>query len=232
VEVEELEDRFRRIDGARRSRLPLLERIGGPLLLVTTAHPSLLEHDHPNLGRLVQPRHYSSIERTAASGIPWAADNDCFQGLDARRYFAMLDRLRSLDRCLFVTVPDVVADARATAHRFESWSAGLHRRGLPAALVAQDGLEDLGRWLAFSWHRIDALFIGGSTEWKLGPEARALALEAKALGKWVHWGRVNTKRRFDYIVETRAADSFDGSQFARWRKTYLDTGLAWTEAAA
>jgi hypothetical protein len=210
----------------------LLERQGGPLLLVTTAHPSLLEHDHPNLGRLVQPRHYSSIEKTSACGLPWAADNDCFQGLDAERYYAMLDRLRGLERCLFVAVPDVVGDAAATAHRFEVWAHGLARRGLPAALVAQDGLEDLERWLAFSWHRIDALFIGGTTEWKLGPAASALAREAKARGKWVHWGRVNTKRRFDYIVSTGAADSFDGSQFARWRKTHLDTGLAWTELVA
>jgi hypothetical protein len=63
---------------------------------------------HRNLGRLVQPRHYSSIEQTAHAGIPWAADNDCFQGLDASRYFDMLDRLAPLPGCLFATVPDVV----------------------------------------------------------------------------------------------------------------------------
>ncbi|MET7951049.1 hypothetical protein [Micromonospora sp. NPDC005324] len=35
----------------------------------------------------------------------------------------------------------------------------------PAALVAQDGLKAP----AVPWHAIDALFIGGSTAWKLRP---------------------------------------------------------------
>lgn len=202
------------------------------LLLVTTAHPTLAQHAHRNLGRLVQPRHLSSIEATAASGIPWAADNDCFQGLDARAYDAMLDRLQPLaSSCLWVTVPDVVGDALETARAFERWAPGLERRGLPVALVAQDGLEDLDEWLARTWHRLDALFIGGTTEWKMGPAAAQLAREAKARGRWVHWGRVNTKRRYDYIVSTGAADSFDGSKFARFRRTYLDAGLAWTTQA-
>ena len=84
-------------------------------LLVTTSHPSLTQHldperggRHRNLGRLVQPRHHSSIEQPAHERIPWAADNDCFQGLDASRYVDMLDRLAPLPGCLFVTVPDVV----------------------------------------------------------------------------------------------------------------------------
>jgi hypothetical protein len=100
-------------------------RASGPLLLVTTAHPSIYDHCvspgvlHPNLGRLVQPRHYSSIERTAAAGIPRAAHNDCFQGLDELRFRRMLDRITGLPGCLFMTCPDVVADASATALLFE-----------------------------------------------------------------------------------------------------------------
>lgn len=210
----------------------------GPFLLVTTAHPSLHEHTfegaiHPNLGRLIQPRHTSSIEATATSGIPWAADNDCFQGLDPVKYVAMIDRIAPLAAsCLYVTVPDVVGDALATAHEFEKWAPAVTRRGLPAALVAQDGLEDMTAWLDRTWHRIDALFMGGSTEWKEGEQARELAREAKRRGKWVHWGRVNTKRRFDLLVEGGAIDSFDGSKFARFRKTYLDGGLEWARVEA
>ena len=48
------------------------------LLLNTTAHPTLYQHPgpageqvHPGLGRLIQPRHTSSIEQTAAERIPW-----------------------------------------------------------------------------------------------------------------------------------------------------------------
>jgi hypothetical protein len=206
------------------------------LLLVTTAQPSLISHVdprdtsrvHPNLGRLIQPRHTSSIEQTAAAGIPWAADNDCFQGLDPVRYDAMLDRIKGLPGCRFVTVPDVVGDAHATAVAFEKWAPALERRGLPVALVLQDGLEapELAEWLERTWHRLDAVFVGGSTEWKLGPEARRIVREAKRRGKWVHWGRVNTQRRIDYVIGTGACDSMDGSKWARFRKTYLDDGLA------
>lgn len=207
----------------------------GVRILVTTAHPSLSQHTldgerHPNLGRLIQPRHTSSIEATAAAGITWAADNDCFQGLDAPAYVRMLDRLVGLEGCRFVTVPDVVGDAVATFELFDRWIVELETRGLPAALVAQDGLETMLDRV--QWDRISAIFIGGSTEWKEGPAAAAIALEAKARGKWVHWGRVNTRRRFDLIVSSGAVDSWDGSKWARFRKTYLDQGLAWCRETA
>lgn len=206
-----------------------------PVILVTTAHPTLHQHPgpdgeavHPRLGRLIQPRHLSSIEATAEAGIPWAADNDCFQGLDAPKFVAMLDRIAGLPGCLFATVPDVVGDAAATLALFEEWAPELDRRGIPAGYVAQDGATIEST----PWDRIAAVFIGGSNDYKLGPDAIELAREAKRRGKWVHWGRVNTRRRFDHIVATGAADSFDGSKWARWRKTYLPAALDWlTEAA-
>ena len=239
----------------------------GPLLLVTTAHPSLMTHRdpldetqvHPNLGRLLQPRHTSSVELTAEAGVPWAADNDCFNGLTASEFYAMCDRLKGQEGCVFVTVPDVVrctacnctvdgygggsacrcieqegfqrfvvGDAELTAHRFEQWAPALERRGLPVGLVVQDGFSapKLRRWLERSWHRIDALFVGGSTEFKLSEEAAGWARIGAAHGKWIHWGRVNTTKRIEYVIGTGACDSFDGSGFARWRNTLLDGGLA------
>lgn len=193
------------------------------LLLVTQAMPQMRRHEHPHLGRLVTPRHFCSLHEH--EGWPWAADNDCFQRLDHRAYFAMLDALVGKPgRCLFATVPDVVADARATACLFEVWWRALARRGLPAALVAQDGLEYLGSWLSLLWPRIDALFIGGSTEWKLGPAAQALVAEAKRRGKWVHMGRVNSARRIRYAASI-GCDSVDGTKWVRWRDAYLDSGL-------
>jgi hypothetical protein len=197
-----------------------------PLLLVTSAHPSLGQHgDHHHLGRLVTPRHFSSIERTAAR-YPWAADNDCFNGFDMHAFDRMLERLQPLaETCLFVTIPDVVGDAAATAHRFECWWTATTRRGLPTALVLQDGIEEMPRWLASAWPRLEAVFVGGTTEWKLGPAAAAIAREAKERGKWVHWGRVNSYRRIRHGQETGACDSFDGTQWAMFRHTYLDRGL-------
>jgi hypothetical protein len=216
------------------------------LLLVTQAMPQMRLHAHPNLGRLVTPRHYCSAQEH--DGWLWAADNDCFQGLEPHRYFAMLDSLKvAPGACLFVTVPDVVrcgrcrqevarcsceqaskravfGDARRTAEQFEIWAPGLERRGLPVALVAQDGLERLDGWLARTWHRLDALFIGGSSEWKLGPAAAAIARDAKRRGKWVHMGRVNSARRVRYAASI-GCDSIDGTKWVRWRDRYLDEGL-------
>jgi hypothetical protein len=193
------------------------------LLLVTQAMPQMRGHAHRNLGRLVTPRHFCSLYEH--EGWPWAADNDCFQALNPERYFAMLDALVGVPgRCLFVTVPDAVADARSTARLFELWWRAPARRGLPAALVAQDGLEDLGRWLSTVWPRIDALFIGGTTDWKLGPAAETLVTEAKARGKWVHMGRVNSGRRIRYAASI-GCDSVDGTKWVRWRDVYLDAGL-------
>jgi hypothetical protein len=203
-----------------------------PILMVTTAHPTMFHHGlngalHPNLGRLIQPRHTSSIDKTAECGIAWAADNDCFQGLNADKYLAMLDKIEGLQGAKFVTVPDVVADADTTMKLFDKWQPIVASYGLPPALVLQDGCEKHET----PWDLIDALFIGGSTEFKLGPVAAEYAREAADRGKWVHWGRVNTRKRFDYIMSTGAAHSFDGSKFARWRKTYLNEGLTWTVGA-
>ena len=50
------------------------------LLLATQAEPQMRAHRHPNLGRLLQPRHYPRAAHTARSGVPWAADNDAFNG--------------------------------------------------------------------------------------------------------------------------------------------------------
>jgi hypothetical protein len=76
------------------------------LLLATQAEPQMIEHAHPNLGRLVQPRHYNALPATIARGVPWAADNDCYQHLDKHAYYAMLDHLHHIGgRCLLSPCP-------------------------------------------------------------------------------------------------------------------------------
>jgi hypothetical protein len=55
--------------------------------------------------------HYPRAAATARSGVPWAADNDAFNGSDERaerRFLKMIDQLSGLPGCLFVTCPDVV----------------------------------------------------------------------------------------------------------------------------
>jgi hypothetical protein len=48
------------------------------LLLTTQALPQMREFRHPNLGRLLTPRHFARLNDTLAEGFLLAADNDCF----------------------------------------------------------------------------------------------------------------------------------------------------------
>ena len=140
---------------------------------------------------IVTPRQGNKIP----AGAWICADNGCFgkgyPGDDA--WWGWVQSLPR-DRCRFVVAPDVVADAEATITRSTPWLARIRSLGLPAALVAQDGLENM----TVPWDAFDVLFIGGSTEWKLGEHARRITAEAKVRGKWVHMGRVNSKSRLRF----------------------------------
>ena len=65
------------------------------------------------------------------------------------------------------------------------------------------------------WQNIAAIFIGGTTEWKLGPHAKAVIRAAQAIGKYVHVGRVNTPGRFEYF-DSLGVDSIDGTGLSRY----------------
>lgn len=173
-----------------------------------------------NLGLLLSPRMVNGVERANELGAAWAADNDCFNGLDKAKFVAMLKLIRNVPNCLFVTAPDVVADAKATLLRFELWQPAIRHYGLPVALVAQDGLESM----AFNWNDFDALFIGGSTEWKESQHAAALVGEAKAHGKWTHMGRVNSNRRIK-LANSFGCDSIDGTGYAKFSKFMLKRSM-------
>lgn len=185
------------------------------LLLVAKAHETILKHQHPNVGRLVGPRHYHRIAETAEF-MPWAADNDAYSGFDPDKYMLMLDKIQGVPGCLFVTAPDVVGDALKTDERFYVWEPALRVRGLPIAYVGQDGATVK----TVPWADMSALFIGGSTQWKLSADAHALVEEAQRRGKWVHMGRVNTWRRLKY-AKSIGVDSIDGTQFSMFTDTYL-----------
>lgn len=145
-------------------------------------------------------------------------DNGGFGAFDARGFEKKLDRLSQIKHlCKFVAVPDVVVigphgavgDARRTLEVFDYWYPRLCE--WPLALVAQDGQENL----PIPWELIDAIFIGGSTRWKLSHHAAAIIKAAKAMDKWAHVGRVNTPGRFEYFEEL-GADSIDGTGLSRY----------------
>jgi hypothetical protein len=184
------------------------------ILFVSGATRVMRETESPFLGHMITPRSGSSIAALTATGRRIVADNDCFQRLDRAAYIRMVTAWRRVID--WATVPDVVGDAQRTMARFELWHPALEYIGVPLAFVAQDGQEHLET----PWDAIRCLFIGGTTAWKLGPAAAHLIRDAKARGKWVHMGRVNSVTRARYAAAI-GVDSIDGSSFSRFSATYI-----------
>lgn len=155
-------------------------------------------------------------------GQPWAADNGRFSSPETytdAAYLTWLSKRPYRDACLFATAPDVVGDAAATLALSEPMFEPIRAVGYRVALVAQDGLENLTEFIP--WDDFDALFIGGTTAWKLSEAAHELAAEAKRRGKWLHMGRVNSRRRVR-LAQAMGCDSVDGT-YLRFRHS-LGTG--------
>jgi len=176
------------------------------------------------VGHLIVPRawaHPQTLDLTQ----PWAMDNGAFSGFDEGAYLRMLERFAGIPGCLFVTAPDVVADAASTLARWPFWSQLLRGLGHRPAFVAQDGLTPE----RVPWDDLGALFIGGSTIYKESADARALCAYANAKGIWVHWGRVNGKRRYEMALKA-GVDSIDGTGFSMYPDTNIPLVAEWHAA--
>lgn len=195
-------------------------------LLITTSVPELERRASPHLGRLVTPR-CATRPDVGTTQFVWACDNDAYSGWHEERYRRMLAKFARLPGCRFVSARDVVGDSVSTLAYFDEYEPLIRQHGLPVALVAQDGLT-LDR---APWERIDALFIGGTDAFKDGPDAARLIVEAKRRGKWVHVGRVNTRRRFMRCAAL-GVDSVDGSSFGRFPAVYIPKALSWFDEIA
>lgn len=167
------------------------------------------------IGLLVQPgnSYHLRVDRYPH----FAADNGCFGGKwDEDKHLAWLDRLPRT--ALFAVAPDVYPDAQATLELSAGYFELIRDMGFPVALVAQDGAEHLD----LPWDDFDCLFIGGErqeVEWKLGPYAEQVARAARAHGKWVHMGRVNSLKRMDR-ARSMGCLSADGT-LLKWRRRVL-----------
>ncbi len=159
------------------------------------------------------------------AGVTWCADNGCYSDKwdEAKWWKFLVENAHDADSCLFAVAPDVVGDAWATQLRAMPWLPKIRALGYPVAYVGQDG----ARANRLPWEHFDVLFIGGTTEWKLGLVARALITEAKVRGKRVHAGRVNSERRFEYF-RAIGADSCDGTFLTFGPDANLPRLLAWT----
>lgn len=155
------------------------------------------------------------------------ADNGCFSGnwSAEHRFSWLLDQPRSMR---FAVCPDVFDPTgapchEATLHRWELLSGRIKRAGFRAAFVGQVGAQpDNVPW------EMDALFLGGTTAWKLS--AHRLVAEANRRGVWVHMGRVNSRRRL-FAARAMGCDSADGTYLTFGPDVNLPRLLSWVDEA-
>jgi hypothetical protein len=174
----------------------------------------------------VQPG--NSLHRQIPHFPVYAADNGCFaQGADFDER-SWLSWLAGLPRtgCLFATAPDVLGDAEATWRRSRRALSRIRRLGFPAALVAQDGFDAA----AVDWRLVDVLFLGGSTDFKVGPAGAGAAAAARARGVPVHMGRVNSARRVRLAADF-GCSSVDGTFLKHGPDRRLPEVLQWLEGS-
>ena len=170
------------------------------------------------LGWLNTPRCAINFESIAQFRLPVAIDNSAFSDFNADRYMSLIKRISV--PILWITVPDVVGDAKRTNELWEIWKPLLdvpfQCEKLPLAYVGQDGSEDL----IIPWDEFECLFIGGTTEWKLSRSVLSIINEAKVNGKIVHMGRVNSEKRLRHAYMS-GCDSVDGSGYSKYSKNEL-----------
>lgn len=137
----------------------------------------------------------------------WAADNGGFREARPKGFSKIMKRQWDFrDQCLFAAVPDKVENHKET---LSMWNDYNHLAdGYKKAFVAQDGFDG---WPS----NANAIFIGGSTEFKDSSEADEIVLAALANGLHVHIGRVNTFDRF-YHFHKLGAHTCDGSGISKY----------------
>lgn len=176
-------------------------------LLACPANAFLKWHGCPFVGRLLTP---DSSFRKCHIWHPYTAlDNLAYVNWNPGAFKNLLfQHAKYAEETKWVCAPDVVGDAKATLIRFEEWYPILTHLKYPIAYVLQDGQEED----SIPWDRITALFLGGTTEFKLSKEAYSLTEEGKRRKKLIHIGRVNSIKRIEYFLPIM--DSFDGLSFS------------------
>jgi hypothetical protein len=180
-----------------------------------------LQQNKQTMGYITTPNSDRRGQIAELSGVKWCADNGCFSdNFDETKWWSWLSG-KDPKGCLFAVAPDVVADHHATVARSMPWLPKIRALGFPAAFVIQDGATID----TVPWEACDAIFIGGTTEFKLSDAALEIIQAGKERGKWVHVGRVNSRRRF--LRFAGIADSCDGTFLAFGPTRRLPELLGW-----
>lgn len=177
------------------------------------------------LGCLSTYASYKPI-RTDFSNIKyWCIDNACYgkKGFEEKRYFSLLNRLNHVkNECQFVTIPDVVGDAKETNRLFNKYNSIVVGLGWKTAYVAQDGLD----YGMIPWGEFSTIFIGGTTEFKFSKFCEKIITKSINNTVKVHIGRVNSKKRYQHF-KNLGADSCDGTYLMWGPDTNLPKLLRW-----
>lgn len=146
---------------------------------------------------------------TFPAEVDTIADNGCFSGRWTERKWWrwLIDQPRTIR---FAVAPDVFDPTggechQATLDRWAKFGPAIERIGHTPAFVCQ-----VGATAATIPDDAPVIFLGGTTEWKLGGDACAIVKRANTEGRWVHMGRVNTLSRIITATEM-GCDSVDGT---------------------
>lgn len=156
------------------------------------------------------------------------ADNGCFSGKwTSRNWWSwLIDQPRTIR---FAVCPDVFDPSgpshEPTLERWREWAPKIERHGFTPAFVCQVGATP-----ETVPDDAPVLFIGGTTEWKLGPQATAITAQALRDGRWVHMGRVNSLRRFR-AARAMGCHSVDGTFLTFGPDVNLPRLLSWLNDA-
>jgi hypothetical protein len=175
------------------------------------------------------------------------------QPFSPERFRALIAKVASkpelAGKTQFVVAPDVVGDWEKTLERSKPWLAEIRKSGLPVAFAAQDGIEKHPEKIP--WDDFDVLFIGGSTAWKLGfnpidgvfrptdaqlrksgfnNDFTKMLKQARAKGKRIHMGRVNSWKRAEMANYGMQLDTMDGNFIGVAPDKNLPQVLSWLDA--
>jgi len=202
----------------------------GPVIYLATANTPLIRDAISSgvLGCMAQPG-----SNRVDPAWTWAADNGRYRAgttvekWRASKWLAFLERSRDcIDNCLFAAVPDTVCDPADTFRLWQIWMPVVAELGYKPGYVLQDGATEDQVPLNDLVKLRGTLFIGGSTEFKTGPEAWNWASRVRALGVWVHWGRINSRKRF--AMAALDGDSADGTHLKFRPNRYLREAVGWS----
>lgn len=168
-----------------------------------------------NVGRLLLPQ-YKNYGQVSIWHDFTGIDNSAFTEWHPKKFSELLiEHQQCASRTKWVCLPDVVGDWKETLARAKIWIPYFHRLGYNAAYVLQDDqpVDEI------PWDAITAVFLGGSTEFKLSQDALRLLTIAREREKLIHVGRCNSFKRIRHFYGKM--DSFDGLSYSKFRQAKI-----------